>query len=70
MKMKTNALEIKIDAYLRLAEMCGVGDERRKLRYMDKVEDTLLELDIACVKESYEKEVERIKASHTYQEGD
>ena len=36
-----NDLESKISAYLRLAELCGTGDEKKKKSYMAKVETLL-----------------------------
>ena len=36
-----NEIETKISAYLRLAELCGTGDEEKKKRYMLEVEKLL-----------------------------
>lgn len=36
-----NEVETKISAYLRLAELCGTGDEEKKKRYMSEVEKLL-----------------------------
>ena len=36
-----NETDLKISAYLRLAELCGTGDESKKKYYMEKVESLL-----------------------------
>lgn len=36
-----NETDSKISAYLRLAELCGTGDESKKRYYMEKVESLL-----------------------------
>ena len=38
-----NEIDAKISAYLRLAELCGTGDESKKKYYMEKVESLLLQ---------------------------
>ena len=38
-----NETDAKISAYLRLAELCGTGDESKKKYYMEKVESLLLQ---------------------------
>lgn len=38
-----NETDSKISAYLRLAELCGTGDESKKKYYMEKVENLLMQ---------------------------
>ena len=38
-----NETDSKISAYLRLAELCGTGDESKKKYYMQQVETLLLQ---------------------------
>lgn len=40
-----NETDSKISAYLRLAELCGTGDESKKKYYMEKVENLLMQRD-------------------------
>lgn len=44
-KMKRGSKETRISAYLRLAEMCGIDDEKERKEYMKKVSDLLEETE-------------------------
>ena len=50
-----NEVETKISAYLRLAELCGTGDETKKKRYMLEVEKLLQNQSESTLKENFLK---------------